>query len=203
MQRAMWPTGWEQKVPIFKCSHCHRPLILQAGAHLPAPCPFPSHLPCWAYLLVAQEQYKRSQQMNSSLPGRPAPLSEQVRRLLSGLCAELYNLLYFSEGMGEAQGPVKPFAYWSGIMGTAWPTLYKMSNHCARAPQPAWLLQFLIFQAARGPVTSLLYNPSHSTCSLGKLGHVGSQLLCTIVLAGTKPRHWAHGRDLVLNATKE
>lgn len=40
--------------------------------------------------------------------------------------------------------------------------------------------------------------------SLGKLGQVGTQLLCTIVLAGTKPRRWARGRGaLVLDAAKE
>lgn len=107
MQRAMWPTGWEKKkVPIFKCSHCHHALSLQARAHLPAPCPFPSHLSCWAYLLVPQEQYKRSQQMNSSLLGQPAPLNELGICWVA--CVLSHNLLYFSEGRG-GMGPCKTF----------------------------------------------------------------------------------------------
>lgn len=37
----------------------------------------------------------------------------------------------------------------------------------------------------------------------GELGHAGTQLLWTIVLAGTKPRHWAHARGaLVLSSAK-
>lgn len=110
-----------------------------------------------------------------------------------------------SKEMGGGTGPCKTLDTLPDV--ESWEQHDPLCTRCLTALpglQAACLLQFPIFQAARGPVTLLLHNPSHSTGSLGELGQVGTQLLCTIVLAGTKPRHWARGRGaLVLNAAKE
>lgn len=68
LAESTWPKGWERKMPNLNCSHCPVPSsswLQAAGQH---------HALFLLFSLAEpQEQYKRSQQMNSSRPGGAGP----------------------------------------------------------------------------------------------------------------------------------